>query len=79
MTIRKPITTLPDWAFKAIGSTVIATLIDRTEHETIVVTRKGRPDLVLVSHQEWEKLNAAVARRGGNTGQEARDAAHEGS
>jgi hypothetical protein len=40
MTIRKPITTLPDWAFKALGNTAIDTLIDRTEHEIIVMTRR---------------------------------------
>jgi prevent-host-death family protein len=58
MTIRKPITTLPDWAFKALGSTAIDALIDRTDHETIMIVRRGRPDLVLVSHDEWEMITA---------------------
>ena len=63
MTIRKPITTLPDWAFKAIGSTAIDALIDRTEHEIIVMTRRGVPELVLVSHADWNALVEAAAKR----------------
>ena len=63
MTIRKPITTLPDWAFKAIGSTAIDTLIDRTEHEIIVMTRRGVPELVMISHADWNALVEAAAKR----------------
>jgi PHD/YefM family antitoxin component YafN of YafNO toxin-antitoxin module len=63
MTIRKPITTLPDWAFKALGSTSIDTLIDRTEHEIIVMTRRGVPELVLMNHAEWNALVEASAKR----------------
>jgi PHD/YefM family antitoxin component YafN of YafNO toxin-antitoxin module len=63
MTIRKPITTLPDWAFKAIGSTAIDALIDRTEHEIIVMTRRGVPELVLMNHADWNALVEAAPRR----------------
>ena len=73
-TTHKPIASLPEWASRARASAVIETPIDRTEHETILIRCKGRPYLVLVSHQEWRKLNAAVARDGGDGGQEARDA-----
>ena len=63
MTIRKPITILPDWAFRAIGSTAIDALIDRTEHETIVMSRRGVPELVLINHAEWNALVEAVPKR----------------
>lgn len=63
MTIRKPITTLPDWAFKAIASTAIDALIDRTEHEIIVMTRRGAPELVLRNHAEWNALVEAAPKR----------------
>ncbi|MCO4054226.1 MAG: hypothetical protein HEQ16_09270 [Bosea sp.] len=63
MTIRKPITTLPDWAFKAIGSTVIDALIDRTEHEIIIMTRRSMPELVMISHVDWTALVEASAKR----------------
>ena len=63
MTIRKPITSLPDWAFKALGSTSIDTLIDRTEHEIIVMTRRGLPELVLMNHEEWTTFAAAASKR----------------
>ena len=63
MIIRKPITTLPDWAFKAIGGKSFDTLIDRTEHEIIVMTRRGVPELVLMNHAEWNALVEAAPRR----------------
>lgn len=63
MTIRKPITTLPDWAFKALGSTAIDTLIDRTEHEIIIMTRRGMPELVMMSRDEWTTLVEAAAKQ----------------
>jgi PHD/YefM family antitoxin component YafN of YafNO toxin-antitoxin module len=51
-------TTLPHWAFHAIGRSDINVLIDRCEFETIIVTRQGRPDLVLINPAEWQKLMA---------------------
>jgi hypothetical protein len=63
MTIRKPITTLPDWAFKAIGSTSIDTLIDRTEHEIIVMTRRDVPELVLMNNVDRNALVEAAPKR----------------
>jgi PHD/YefM family antitoxin component YafN of YafNO toxin-antitoxin module len=63
MTIRKPITSLPDWAFKALGNTAIDVLIDRTEHEVIVMTRRGVPELVLMNHADWDALVEASAKR----------------
>jgi PHD/YefM family antitoxin component YafN of YafNO toxin-antitoxin module len=63
MTICKPITTLPDWAFKVLGSTAIDTLIDRTEHEIIVMIRRGVPELVLINHAEWNALVEAAPKR----------------
>jgi hypothetical protein len=49
-------TTLPDWAFKALAEHAIDRLIDRTEHEVIVIVRRGQPDLVLLSHEQWARL-----------------------
>jgi PHD/YefM family antitoxin component YafN of YafNO toxin-antitoxin module len=49
-------TTLPHWAFHAIGRSDINVLIDRCEFETIIVTRQGRPDLVLINPAEWQML-----------------------
>lgn len=63
MTIRKPITALPDWAFKVIGSSSIDALIDRTEHEVIVMTRRGLPELVLMNHADWNALVEAAPKR----------------
>jgi PHD/YefM family antitoxin component YafN of YafNO toxin-antitoxin module len=57
-----PITTLPGWAFRTIAKSDIDVLIDRCEFETIVMTRQGRPNLVLISHDEWSKLTAAATR-----------------
>lgn len=54
----KPIATLPDWAFRSLAQHAIESLIDRTEHETIVITRRGKPDFVLMSHDEWRRLTA---------------------
>lgn len=55
-------TILPDWAFKAIASHALDTLIDRTEHEVIIVTRRGQPDVVLIGHEEWKRLKMAAQR-----------------
>jgi PHD/YefM family antitoxin component YafN of YafNO toxin-antitoxin module len=57
-----PITMLPGWAFRTIANSDIDILIDRCEFETIIMTRQGRPDLVMISHDEWAKLTAAAAR-----------------
>jgi PHD/YefM family antitoxin component YafN of YafNO toxin-antitoxin module len=57
-----PITMLPGWAFRTIAKSDIDVLIDRCEFETIVMTRQGRPDLVLISNDEWTKLTAAATR-----------------
>ncbi len=57
-----PVATLPDWAFRALAAHAIDSLIDRTAHETIMVTRRGRPELVLVGHEEWEMLTATAKR-----------------
>ena len=54
--------TLPHWAFVAIGQSDVTILLDRCEYETIIVTRQGRPDLVLVGHAEWARLTDAAAR-----------------
>ncbi len=54
--------TLPHWAFVAICKSDINTLIDRCEYETIIVTRQGRPDLVMMGHAEWMRLTGAAAR-----------------
>ncbi len=63
MTARKPVTTLPKRAFKALDSTAFDTLIDRAEQEVIVMTRRGMPELVLVSHADWNALVEAAAKR----------------
>jgi PHD/YefM family antitoxin component YafN of YafNO toxin-antitoxin module len=54
--------TLPHWAFVAIGKSDINTLMDRCEYETLIVTRQGRPDLVMMGHAEWVRLTDAAAR-----------------
>jgi hypothetical protein len=54
-------TTLPDWAFKAPAELGIDRLIDRTEHEVIVIARRGQPDLVLLSHEQWARLLEGAA------------------
>jgi N-methylhydantoinase A/oxoprolinase/acetone carboxylase beta subunit len=54
--------TLPHWAFVAIGQSDINVLMERCEYETILVTRQGRPDLVMVGHVEWTRLADAAAR-----------------
>jgi hypothetical protein len=56
------IITLPHWAFQTIGKSDINVLIDRCEYETIIVTRQGRPDLVMMGHAEWMRLTDAAAR-----------------
>jgi hypothetical protein len=58
----KPHVTLPDWAFKALAENAIDALIDRTDHEVIIVTRRERPDLVLLSHQQWTMLREGTKR-----------------
>jgi PHD/YefM family antitoxin component YafN of YafNO toxin-antitoxin module len=63
MTIRKPITSLPDWAFRALAGAAIDTLMDRIEHEVIIMTRRGVPELVLINHEEWTVLVEAAAKR----------------
>ncbi len=69
MNMSTRMTTLPHWAFEAIAKSDIGSLIDRCEHETIVVTRQGQPDLVMISHAEWTKLNeAAMSRSESNPG-----------
>jgi hypothetical protein len=75
-----PITTLPGWAFRTIAKTDIDILIDRCEFETIVMTRHGRPDLVLISHDEWTKLTAAASRvaRGGEVSQVEKEKSADG-
>jgi prevent-host-death family protein len=62
MSDRLPMTTLRSWAFAAIAKGDVNLLIDHCDFETIIITRKGRPDLVLISHDEWMKLTAAAAR-----------------
>jgi hypothetical protein len=59
MSSHLPMTALPSWAFAAIAKGDISVLMDRCEFETIVMTRQGRPDLVLVSHAEWLKLTSS--------------------
>jgi PHD/YefM family antitoxin component YafN of YafNO toxin-antitoxin module len=54
--------TLPHWAFMAIGQSDINVLMDRCEYETIIVTRQGHPDLVMMGHAEWVRLTDAAAR-----------------
>jgi PHD/YefM family antitoxin component YafN of YafNO toxin-antitoxin module len=54
--------TLPHWAFQTIGKSDINVLIDRCEYETIIVTRQGRPDLVMIGRLEWLRLSDAAAR-----------------
>jgi prevent-host-death family protein len=61
--------TLPDWAFKALAELAIDTLIDRTEHETIIITRRGTPDLVLLSHERWTRLLEGAQIRAGELNQ----------
>jgi hypothetical protein len=56
-------TTLPHWAFVAIGQSDINVLMDRCEFETIIVTRQGRPDLVMVGHAEWLRLTQSAVSR----------------
>ncbi len=47
---------LPDWAFRALGSHAIDILIDRCEHEVLISTRQGQPDIVMLSNAEWTRL-----------------------
>jgi PHD/YefM family antitoxin component YafN of YafNO toxin-antitoxin module len=66
----RPIATLPDWAFRALAAHALDTLIDRTEHETLLVMRRGQPDLVLISHEAWKRLSrAAEDQRTANMGE----------
>ncbi len=62
-TIDKTVTTLPEWAFKALASAAIDAMIDRTSHEIIIMTRRGVPDVVLMSSEDWNALVAAAAQR----------------
>jgi PHD/YefM family antitoxin component YafN of YafNO toxin-antitoxin module len=62
MSAHLPMTALPSWAFAGIAKCDVNLLIEHCEFETIIVTRKGRPDLVMISHDEWTKLTAAAAR-----------------
>lgn len=63
-TSSKAIASLPNWAFKVLAQHAIETLIDRAEHEIIVITRRIKPDLVLMSHDDWDRLTAAPQRAG---------------
>jgi prevent-host-death family protein len=54
--------TLPHWAFVAIGKSDINSLIDRCEYETIIVTRQGRPDIVMIGHAEWTRLTQCCSK-----------------
>jgi prevent-host-death family protein len=67
LTAPRPISALPDWAFRSLATHAIETLIDRTEHETVMVTRRGRPDVVLVGHDEWARITAMAKRAGDDT------------
>ncbi len=62
-TIDKPVTTSPEWAFKALSSVAIDTMIDRTSHEIIIMTRRGVPDVVQMSSEDWNALVAVAAQR----------------
>ena len=71
-----PATRLPHWAFRALVSHAIDALIERTEHEIIISTRAGRPELVLMSHTDWDRLNAdtaSVNRKAASTATQAPD------
>jgi hypothetical protein len=52
----KPQVTLPDWAFRALAQNAVDALIDRTEHEIIIMTRRGKPELVMMSAEMWRHI-----------------------
>jgi PHD/YefM family antitoxin component YafN of YafNO toxin-antitoxin module len=72
--LNKPHVHLPDWAFTSIATHDIEALIARTEHEIIIMTRRGRPDLVLISHDEWMRLDPNRQRRHDRAAQYAKGA-----
>jgi PHD/YefM family antitoxin component YafN of YafNO toxin-antitoxin module len=55
---------LPMWAVAAIARADIHLLLDRCEHETILVEHQDQPTVVMMSHDEWLRLiEARNARR----------------
>ena len=49
---------LPYWAFAAIAKADIQTLLDRCEHENILIEHYDQPTVVMMSHDAWFKLVA---------------------
>jgi PHD/YefM family antitoxin component YafN of YafNO toxin-antitoxin module len=53
--VRKMVS-LPSWAVAAIARADINLLIDRCEHETILIEQGDHPTVVMMSHDEWRRL-----------------------
>jgi PHD/YefM family antitoxin component YafN of YafNO toxin-antitoxin module len=47
---------LPHWAVAAIAKADIHTLLDRCEHETLLIEHGDQPSVVMMSHEEWRRL-----------------------
>jgi PHD/YefM family antitoxin component YafN of YafNO toxin-antitoxin module len=47
---------LPHWAVAAIAKSDIHALLDRCEHETILIEHQDQPAVVMMSHEEWLRL-----------------------
>jgi hypothetical protein len=53
--VRK-IVSLPHWAFAAIAQADVHALLDRCEHETLMIEHYDQPSVVMLSHEEWLRL-----------------------
>jgi hypothetical protein len=53
--VRKMVS-LPHWAFAAICKADVHALLDRCEHETLMIEHYDQPTVVLLSHEEWVRL-----------------------
>jgi hypothetical protein len=53
--VRKMVS-LPIWAVSAIAKSDVHTLLDRCEHETILVEVGDHPTVVLLGYEEWLRL-----------------------
>lgn len=72
--LNKPHVHLPDWAFTSLARHDIEALIARTEHEIIIMTRRGRADLVMLSYDVWRLLDANRQHGHDRAAQEAKGA-----
>jgi PHD/YefM family antitoxin component YafN of YafNO toxin-antitoxin module len=65
--VRKMVS-LPHWAVSAIARADVHMLLDRCEHETILIEQGDHPTVVMMSHDEWRRLiEARNARRRGDS------------